>query len=66
MQQLTFGGITHIIQNPKGSYTPVGSVPGDLPRVTYPTVQSLVDAIRAIPGSKLCSSNGCACRKLFS
>ncbi len=61
-----FGGITHIIDNPNGTYSYVGSVPLNLmqSRKVRPDIDTAVhDAINA--GATLCAAEGCACRKLF-
>jgi hypothetical protein len=31
----------------------------------YKSVQEIIDAARAVPHAKLCTIEGCACRKLF-
>jgi hypothetical protein len=66
---LTFGGITHIIKNPAGTYSLVGSVPlaasealrgNDARRTVAGTI-----AVAVANGATLCEMPDCACRKLF-
>ena len=59
-----FGGITHVIQNPVGTYSLVGSVPVSLHRHVYQTAADAFAAIDAVGTS--CASPTCACASLKS
>lgn len=59
-----FGGITHIIDNPNGTFSYVGSVPGAIAgKVQHDIQGAVLNAVKA--GATLCAGDGCACRKLF-
>lgn len=70
-RQFTFGGITHVIENPKEhapgfNYGLVGSVPAVLAETRkWETVEQIKQAMAALPFATLCSSEACACRRLF-
>ncbi len=57
----------HLIGNPAGTYHFVGSVPVPLNLESWTTVTAAIDAmVTAGHGGRLCTSEHCACRSLFT